>query len=273
MFLKYNNLNFHIHISNENLLNVKKPLILLHGFTGSSDDWNFLFNKINSDYVVIAIDLPGHGKSSSPENIKYYSFEFISNLLNFILIKMNLTNVSIAGYSMGGRIALSFAINNSHKIKKLILESSTAGIENRNDRLIRINNDNYLAKTIEGKGIENFVDYWLNQPLFNTLKNIPPEIYNALREKKLKNNPVGLANTLRGLGTGVMPNYWNRLQSLQIETLLISGELDKKFTEINSRLNSLLPNSNHKIIQNCGHNVHLEKPEEFVILLNEFLTH
>ena len=80
-----------------------------------------------------------------------------------------------------------------------------------------------------------------------------------------------MTNTLLGFSTGKMKNYFPLLSKLEKEILLICGELDLKFTRIAEKAYSFFPHSELKIIKDCGHNVHLENPEEFLKLLNKFL--
>ncbi len=80
-----------------------------------------------------------------------------------------------------------------------------------------------------------------------------------------------MANSLKGFSTGKMPNYYNDLKTFLPETLLITGELDSKFTDLNIEMTSLLPNSTHVAIKNAGHNTHLEEPKRFIETVNMFL--
>ena len=87
----------------------------------------------------------------------------------------------------------------------------------------------------------------------------------------MQNNKTGLINSLRGFGTGLMLPLFDNLKRINCKTLLITGELDTKFTEINKEIVNLFPNAKHEIINNAGHNSHLEKPEKFAEVVNEFL--
>ena len=247
------------------------PLVFLHGFSGSAKDWEFIFNQIPSRFSPLSIDLLGHGESSSPENVQDYYFLRQNSHLKNILERLNIRNAILFGYSMGGRAALTFSFANPDMVRSLILESSTAGISNFEERLTRAESDEQLADRIELFGIDKFVDHWMNIPLFDSLKNIPQEKYAEVIANKLRNNRTGLANSLRGFGTGTMPPLWSELKNIKQKVFLITGELDKKFTEINQRMNEEFPNSQRYVIKNAGHNVHLEKPEEFINLVNYLL--
>ena len=248
------------------------PIIFLHGFTGNSNDWRFLFKKLNSKYFPIAIDLPGHGKSIVPNNLNYFSAKYHIQIVNYVLNHFKIEKTILIGYSMGGRTALSFAVENPEKVIALILESSTAGIENDNERNSRIKTDYLLADKIIKEGMNLFAEYWLNLPFFASLKNLHEKKYSKIIESKKNNFPIGLSNSLKGFSTGIMPSLWKNLSSLKFSTLLVVGSLDRKFVKINKAMNLLIQNSKLKIIENCGHNTHLEREAEFVILVNNFLN-
>jgi len=257
---------------NDNYYNPEKdPVIFIHGFSGSANDWNKILPEIDSDFSPVAIDLIGHGKTSSPQKESDYSVNEIINQILFVLKYMNIKNPVLAGYSMGGRAVLSFAANNINVPRALILESSTAGIESSTDQIARVSTDNNLARNILTFGMEWFTKHWLNLPLFESQKRLPREVIEYIIREKLRQNQAGLALSLRGFGTGKMPSLWNNLQNIKQKTLLLSGEFDSKFSDINTKMSKYLPNCQHKIIKNAGHNTHLEKPEEFTILVNNFL--
>lgn len=250
----------------------KTPIIFLHGFAGFSEDWIFIFDKLDSQFFPIAIDLPGHGKSIFPNNLENFSTNSYVETINIVLDYFQIEKAIFVGYSMGGRTALSFAIANPNKTVALILESATAGIENNAERKSRIATDVDIADNILSDGINSFVDYWLNLPFFRSLKSLDKIDYKKLIEQKRENSPIGLSNSLKGFSTGIMPSLWNKLKLLSTPTLLITGSLDRKYVRLNKKMNVLIPNSELKIIDNCGHNTHLENKEEFTIFVNTFLN-
>lgn len=270
MKLNINGINHHILIDESKLDAEKIPVLFLHGFTGSSEDWQFIFDKIPDEFFPFAIDLIGHGKTDSPHDKKFYSCLSLISQIKSIIEFFHFSKIVLVGYSMGGRVALSFAVKNHSNLVGLILESTTAGIENINERKSRVENDFILAENILQNGIENFIDYWFNTPLFKKLKTLSS--FDEIIQKRKKNNPIGLANTLFSFSTGLMSNHWEKLNSLEVPTLLITGEDDEKYTSINKKMNSLIKNSSHKILQNTSHNTHLEKPELFTNLVIEFLN-
>jgi len=173
---------------------------------------------------------------------------------------------------MGGRVALSYAIAKKEMVKGLILESASAGIKNEKEREARNKSDEELAAYIENNSLEDFAAMWLDQELFGTLRRFSNNRLKDIKEEKAKNSKIGLANSLRGFGTGVMPNLTSELKKMKLPVLLISGGLDDKFTQINQNLKKIIPSAKHKIISTAGHNTHLEEPKKFLEAVNGFLS-
>jgi 2-succinyl-6-hydroxy-2,4-cyclohexadiene-1-carboxylate synthase len=173
---------------------------------------------------------------------------------------------------MGGRVALNFAVAKPNIVKGLILESASAGFKNEKERAARKITDDELASYIENNTIEDFALMWLDQELFGTLRRFSNDRLKRIKEDKAKNSKIGLANSLRGFGTGVMPYLGSELVKLKIPTILITGGLDDKFTQINQNLKKVILSAKHKIISTSGHNTHLEEPKKFVEAVNSFLS-
>lgn len=104
------------------------PLLLLHGFTGASSTWTAFCEDWGKHSSLIIPDIIGHGNTEAPEQLNRYKIESAAKDLNDILTKLGVEKVDLLGYSMGGRLALTFAILFPDKIRKLILESTSPGI-------------------------------------------------------------------------------------------------------------------------------------------------
>ncbi|MCU0332580.1 MAG: 2-succinyl-6-hydroxy-2,4-cyclohexadiene-1-carboxylate synthase [Ignavibacteriaceae bacterium] len=250
----------------------KKTILFLHGFTGSSIDWKDIVSKIDKRFNKTALDLIGHGKSSSPVSVNYYTSESNIAQIEYVTNHLRLKEVILCGYSMGGRVALSYAIAKKEMVKGLILESASAGMKNEKEREARRKSDEELAAYIENNSLEDFAAMWLDQELFGTLRRFSNNRLKDIKEEKAKNSKIGLANSLRGFGTGVMPYSGSELVKLKIPTLLITGGLDDKFTQINQNLKKTIPSAKHKIISTSGHITHLEEPKKFIDAVNGFLS-
>lgn len=249
-----------------------KNIFLLHGYTGSSKDWQYTAHYLLKDYNCIGIDLPGHGKSPYPDDVDFYNYKNQNKLLKEAIDSVTQENIILIGYSMGGRAALHFAKAFPERIDKLILESTSPGIKVKTDKELRIKQDEKLANFIKGVSVRDFVTFWLNTPLFASQQKLDKEILSKIKTEKRTNRKFGLVNSILGFGTGIMPHLWNDLKKFDFPVLLLTGQLDIKFTDINKKMLPLFSNAQHKIIQNCGHNIHLENVEEFTKEINRFLN-
>jgi 2-succinyl-6-hydroxy-2,4-cyclohexadiene-1-carboxylate synthase len=246
-------------------------LVLLHGFTGSAAGWGHQLDTL-ADYGlrIIALDLLGHGQSDSPDDPQRYAIEHCQQDILAALQELGISKgqAILLGYSMGGRIALYTAF--SGFFRALILESASPGLDDAAEREQRRLSDEALAANIEREGIPAFIERWENLPLFASQKTLPIECRQALHRQRLQNSATGLAQSLRGVGTGVQPPLYARLPTLHIPVLLIAGELDTKFTTIARHMAQMLPQSQLQIVSGAGHTVHLELPQEFASLVRDF---
>lgn len=249
------------------------PLLLLHGFTGCTRNWEPLVPHLAQSHTVIIVDLPGHGQTGPLSDIQSYRMETIAAELVQLMDGLGHAQFDLLGYSMGGRLALYMAVHYPEKINKLVLESASPGLKTAEEREARSAADDTLAERIEREGIESFVNFWESISLWESQKSLSDASKDNLRQIRLSNNPAGLANSLRGMGTGQQPSLWPQLKSMQIPTLLITGEHDSKFCAIAAQMGQLIPNSQHQTIPQAGHTVHLEKPADWGQAVQNFLAY
>lgn len=263
-----NNIFFELLTKTPTLNASQIPIIFLHGFTGEAKEWEFLFTSFTDKHYPIAIDL----NYTCSDNKYNSNFELNTDNLILLINKVynffEIDKAIIIGYSMGGRIALSFACKHPEKITALVLESSSPGIIDKIEREQRFKSDSDIANFIIENSLDQFLNFWYSQSMFNSLASYK----NELIQKKLKLNKGVLANILINFSTGLMPHTWEKLDKLNFPVLLITGELDTKFTKINSEMKQTILLAEHKIISNAGHNVHLEKNIDFTILVMNFIN-
>nr|GGG66149.1 putative 2-succinyl-6-hydroxy-2,4-cyclohexadiene-1-carboxylate synthase [Virgibacillus oceani] len=263
MFYTINDASYWYKISGKG-----QTIVLLHGFTGSSLTWDKFVERWQSDFQIVTIDLPGHGrtKTESPRTMEMCCDDLVE-LFNHLKLK----DIHLAGYSMGGRTALSFAMTYPRLIKSLILESASPGLELVRERNNRMRHDEKLAQKIENEGLAKFIDFWESIPLFETQKALPEEIRQTIRNERLAQTEEGLVQSLRYMGTGTQPSWWSRLDQLHIPILLIAGERDTKFVQLNKKMKYSLQSSRLVVAENAGHAIHVEQAEFFGRIVSEFV--
>ncbi|MBM7580997.1 2-succinyl-6-hydroxy-2,4-cyclohexadiene-1-carboxylate synthase [Jeotgalibacillus terrae] len=266
VFVKVDDAAYHVKVSGSGA-----PIVVLHGFTGSAESWDRFASEMSSDFQVIAIDLPGHGQTQAPLNRHYFSMEKVCLAIRDILSFLKIDQAAFLGYSMGGRTALAYAAIYPQSVTSLILESASPGLKTVNERADRRQSDAELASFIENEGIKRFTERWERIPLFVSQKQLSEEKRMEIREGRLQNSAEGLAASLRYMGTGSQPSYWDALGKLNKTVLLLTGEWDHKFIRIAMEMEKLLPNAVHENILHSGHAIQVEQPEKFDTIVKEFL--
>lgn len=249
-----------------------QTLVLLHGFTGSTKTWQHVIEQLPATIKIVAVDLIGHGQTAAPSEVQPYTMQSQIELLDQLFNQLRLTRFILLGYSMGGRVALSYAVSYPKRIEQVILESASPGLELTDERMARKEADDLLAQKIETNGIDSFVDKWENISLFTSQKSLPLAVQQEIRAERLAQREIGLANSLRGMGTGVMPSLWDKLTNLVIPVMLITGTLDTKFVQLAKKMQSLLPTATHILVNNVGHAIHVENPTKFATIVKETIS-
>ena len=244
------------------------PLVLLHGFSGDNSTWRTVIGQLAEDFLCIAFDLLGHGASDAPDDVASFRMESVAADLIDLLEQLGSMKPHLLGYSMGGRLALFLAHQYPERVEALILESASPGLADERARAERRSRDSELADEIEANGLAWFIEHWERLPLWATQSD---GLIRAQRRQRLSSSPRGLANSLRGMGTGAQPNLWGQLPKLSVPTCLIVGERDDKFRRSNQAMNEAIPLSSLSIIPSAGHNTHLENLETFCQTLRWYL--
>jgi 2-succinyl-6-hydroxy-2,4-cyclohexadiene-1-carboxylate synthase len=270
MRVKYSNVFLNVNPP-EKINKTAIDIFFLHGFTGSSGDWDVVLPEIDDRFNKFTIDLLGHGKSDFPNDPSLYSWELQVEQLNKIITGFTEEKVIMCGYSMGGRLALCYAYTYPERVLGIILESSSPGIRDKKQREKRINEDEELSRFILSHSSAEFVDLWVNKEIFATQLRFSDEKRKEIKKSKMKNNPIGLSNSLLGFGTGKMPGLHSQLKKMNTRILLLTGDLDTKFTSINKNIVKMFPSAKHQIIKNAGHTIHLEEPVKYTAAVNNFL--
>jgi len=226
-------------------------LVLLHGFTQTAGSWQPVTAAFAVDHEVVVVDLPGHGRSG---DVRAGLWETAA------LVAETGASATYIGYSYGGRVALHLALANPAVVERLVLVSTTAGIDDPTERDERRTSDEALAERLEQIGLDDFLEEWLAQPLF---ADLPAEA--AGLEDRRTNTVDGLAASLRSSGTGAMdPPLWDRLAELEMPVLVIAGEADARFRRLGAELvRSIGDNAELIVVGDAGHAVPFEQPESF----------
>ena len=255
----------------------KPALLFLHGFMGSGVNWRAVVEQLVERFYVIAPDLPGHGRSlfedsvpeTSPKLDDEYSFSQTAQAVIDLLDNLAIEHCALIGYSMGGRLALYLATHFPERFGNVVLESASPGISDPVERAARKRWDNKIANQLINQPFSEFLDQWYAMPLFASLRRHPH--FEQVIVQRMRNRPQQLARSMREMGTGSQPPLWDAWAQMEIETLLIVGEWDEKYVGISAEMSHLNSNARVVVVEQAGHNVHFERPHDYVAELENFL--
>ena len=236
------------------------PLVLVHGFLGSSDMWIPQVNYLKEDFRVLIPALPGFGKSNRIKSCD--SIECMAKTILESLELKKIDNFNLLGHSMGGMIAQEMTKLVGEKILKLICYG-TGPWGSIPGRFETIDQSREKLKT---NGLESTA-HRIAKTWF--IKEDKAK-YFYLCDEAAKQTSIEAADN----GLVAMKNWSgvDNLKDIKNKTLIIWGDKDKayNYNQVET-LNNNIPNSELKVIEGCSHNVHLEKPDAFNKTITEFL--
>lgn len=251
------------------------PAVVLHGFTGSGESMGSVADALAPAFRTFSVDLVGHGASDAPRDAARYAMDDCVAQLAAACRALEIESAVWVGYSMGGRTALQLAAAHPSLVRALVLVGATPGIAGEAERAARIASDEALARRIEERGVELFVDEWMALPLFASQKRLGEAALARAREERLRNVAHGLANSLRGMGAGAQLPLHGELARIAAPVCLVVGEEDAKFRAIASDMLGRLGSrdrSRIEVVPAAGHAAHLENPRAFADAVREFLA-
>lgn len=259
------------------------PVVLLHGFFQDGRAWAEPLRRLPRAEVEqfhwIAVDLPGHGASAGVQlaALGQGAWPGLALLLDDAVdaaLGRDLQKVAVVGYSFGGRAAAwwlgcaAAAMTQDSSMPRrglagrgvagALLESAHPGLT-ASSAALRRQEDQARAQAVMQSGVEAFGQLWANLALFATQKALRPSILRAQQRIRLSQSALGLADHLRSLGTGTMPQL-DHLPAPPWPTAFLAGELDTNYAELARSWQQAWPRTSLVIAPGAGHNVHLESP-------------
>ncbi|WP_186576695.1 alpha/beta hydrolase [Aquibacillus kalidii] len=251
----------------EYLINEKPPILLIHGFVSSTYTFKNLIPLLSKDFSVIALDLPGFGKSEKSKTF-VYTFENYSKVITACIEHFRLNNVTIVGHSMGGQVALYAAKHQPEKINKLVLLCSSGYLKPARKPLVyftylpfsRYMMEKYIRRRDWRKAVENIL--FDHQHITEELME---EFTRPFQDKHFYTSLVRLLRYREGDLSS------SQLKTIQTPTLLIWGREDKVVpVSIGQKLADDLPYSRLITYERTGHLVTKERTHD---VYNEIIAY
>lgn len=238
------------------------PIILLHGFCGSSDYWKKTAAQLSEHYRVIMPDLRGHGRSDAP--VGPYTIEQMADDIAMLADKLELERFVLLGHSLGGYITLSFLERYSDRLLGAGLIHSTAFPDSEEAKANRLT----AVENIQKNGISEFVDGLVPKLFHSERKEQEASLITEAKEIGYLTPPhgaIGAALAMRERADRTMV-----LASAKLPILLVAGKGDavvpqEKLFTVDG------PHVMQALIEQAGHMGMMEQPQEMASIIDRFM--
>jgi len=230
--------------------------LFLHGFTGSPAGFSGLASRLparpsRTAPRWVAATLGGHLAEPS-------SSDFWAEVDRLAALAPDATGV--CGYSLGGRLALGLLARFPRRYARGVVISAHPGLRSDTARAARREQDDRWVTLLQQQGIAAFVAAWERQTLWDSQRALPKEIIAAKRRERLMHSGQGLAESLRSVGLGRMPDLRGELAQSTSRVDLLVGGRDPRYRELAEELCLHLPRAQVRVAHGAGHDLVLERP-------------
>lgn len=234
------------------------PLVLTHGFAGTSQSWAGQVPAFSKKYRFITYDMRGHGQADAPEDIAFYTQDFLVQDLSQLLWHLRVRKAVVGGLSLGGYLSIHFYQQHPELVAALILIDTGPGFRTPEKAKDWNEARRQITQVLETKGPAAL----LTEPVGKLLYYTSPEIMKSHSAK-------GLAN----ISLGVMMSPWglDLLPQIKVPTLIICGDRDVDFLPAAEYMAQKIPGARKVIIPDAGHGVNIDQPRAFEAAVLDFL--
>lgn len=242
-----------------------QPVMILHGLFGSSRNWQTIAKKLADSYQVISVDLRNHGLSKKVDSMTYFEMaEDISHLIKL----SGLNNVSIIGHSMGGKVAMITSLLYKDIIQNLVVvDIAPVKYSHTYEKLFLAMNSLPLGNIKNRKDAELYLDNkindtWLTQFLLQNLIRTDQGYQWQINLSAIELN-ISHINQFPEIGE------YNKFDGAALFIGGVNSEFIK--SEFHETIYHYFPAAKIKMMENAGHMLHVEQPEETFNSLKSFL--
>jgi pimeloyl-ACP methyl ester carboxylesterase len=248
-----------------------RPVVFVHGFGCGLRSWDPQVKALSSAYRVVAYDVRGHGLSGAPIEATAYSQAISIEDLRGLLSHLKVRRAAVVGLSMGGNIALNFALTHPAMVSALVVADTGAGSDGTADWIEAAHG---FAEALDTGGTERFADMAMASPLFARYCRQGPEAQRFIRSCLMTHRAHGVAHTAREV-LAKRPTIYaleDRLARLSVPTLLVVGEHDEPCRRVHDFMARTIPGARQVVLRGIGHLSNLEAPHEFNAAVKRFLA-
>ena len=245
------------------------PLVWCHEFAADYRSWKAQVKFFSRQFRVVVYNARGYPPSDVPIHLGSYTQEQAMEDLRGLIDYLHIIQAHIGGHSMGGSVALTFALKYPQMVRSLILAGTGTG--SNNPEFFRRRIDEF-ARRLEANGTTSLADYG-NGPQRIQLLRKNPKTWQTFNTHLLQQSNIGLALTLRGI-QGKRPSLFSletELRLFDVPTLIVLGDEDDPCIEPSLFLKRCISRSGLAVFPQTGHTVNMEEPDLFNETVLNFL--
>lgn len=247
----------------------RPTIVLLHGFMGTGADWVDVAHALQPEFRCLMPDLPGHDSLPLKAGATGDRFGAYATSLWTKLEPQLPARFVLAGYSLGGRLALHLACLHPGRIDALVLESAHPGLSGAVERERRAAADADWIRRFRAEPWPQVLDAWYDQPVFASLSA-------AQRCQEVANragrSPEVMAEVLDAASLARQPDHWEDLPHLPFPIGFLTGRMDPKFCAVGDRMAELVPDLTLVKLDDLGHNCHAPAPQAVAGFIHRMCT-
>jgi len=247
-------------------------LVLIHGFSDNLTMWYNQVPEFSKQVQVLTYDVRGHGQTQTPEGP--VSMQLFAEDLRALLGELKIEKVCVLGYSMGGRIALEFALTYPEKTTGLIFANSVVrgvGDQMSEEQMKEMaERREQMMALFQTGNIEPIADIMAERSLSPGFRERNPEVFQKYKEVKLQNDPKHYLTIMQSMAAAAAspPD----LSLLRCPVLIIAGDKDGFMSlDVVKSMEKSIENSS-SIVFSTGHAAAIEVPEQFNRAVLDFLN-
>jgi pimeloyl-ACP methyl ester carboxylesterase len=257
--------------------NGPKTIVLVHGLASNAGFWRYAIPELSKNYRVIAVDLPGYGKSG--KGAYPYSMTWYANQIKKLADELKLDKFILVGHSMGGQIGIHFALKYPDRLEKLVL-ASPAGIEEFGQ-----GQGDWMKSVMTQSGVKKTTEDGIRRNLANNFYSWNDKwewmVEERVRMVKAKDFDEFCYTVIRCVSGMLDEPTFDKIKNISVPTLIVHGKYDGLIPNpyLNPGFTSdvfewgkkQIQNCQRYEIDNCGHMLLIEKPEEFCSAVLDFV--
>ena len=249
------------------------PVIFVHEYAGDHRSWEAQLRTLGQRYRAIVYNARGYPPSDVPKDVGRYSQNRAADDIAAVLDHLKIERAHVVGLSMGGFATLHFGFRHAARALSLVVAGCGYGADPAKRESFHAEVANIVA-FIKTSGMEAFAAKYAYGPTRVQFENKNPRGFAEFKQQLSEHSALGAINTQLGV-QGQRPSLWeltDQMKALTVPTLILTGDEDWPCLQPALLMKETIPSAALAVMPNCGHGINTEEPDEFNLIVGDFLA-